>query len=341
NTLSASVTLSQPLVSETIRRQRKVAGIEESMQQELSADYESELRFAVTTAYFEMVILKKELTLQESSLIRNSRELIDSRALLNQGRALKSDTLRSYIALENTRSVISYLRTSLSVAGSKLKRLIGSSELGELIPSDELVPADDIAEFKALQLRYYEAGSLSRPDLKRQELSIRHQQSLLRVIQGERLPQLSFIGQYQVQAQDDDLDLNQYVFPQTSFLGLQLSIPVFNGKKLTHQSKQAGIRIEQEKLKLADLTEKAREEIAEIFANWENAYSQLAVQQKTIEAAELHYNMINNRYKNGLSSKLELSDAEVSLTMAQLNHLKTIFEIKLLTVELKKAMGEL
>jgi outer membrane protein len=218
---------------------------------------------------------------------------------------------------------------------------MGSSEPEELVPTDELVPAEDFAAFRALQLQYLESQSLIRPDVKLQELSIRHQQSVLKSIQGEKLPQLSLVGQYQIQAQDDGLELNNYVYPQTSFLGLQLSIPLFNGKKLVYQARQVKIRIKQEELKLADLTEKAKLEITEIFSNWEDASSQLAIQQKTIEAAELHYNMIKDRYKNGLSSKLELSDAEVSLTMAQLNHLKNIFEIKLLTLQLKKALGKL
>jgi outer membrane protein TolC len=341
NTFSASVSLYQPIVSESVRRQHSTAAIEQNMQQEKSADYEANLRFAVTSAYFEIVVLRQELLLQEGSLERNNKELSDSKALFAQGRALKSDTLRSYIAVENTRSVISYLKSSLSVAGARLKRLMGSSEPEELVPTDELVPAEDFAAFRALQLQYLESQSLIRPDVKLQELSIRHQQSVLKSIQGEKLPQLSLVGQYQVQAQDDGLELNNYVYPQTSFLGLQLSIPLFNGKKLVHQARQVKIRIEQEELKLADLTEKAKLEIAEIFSNWEDASSQLAIQQKTIEAAKLHYNMIKDRYKNGLSSKLQLSDAEVSLTMAQLNHLKNIFEIKLLTLQLKKALGKL
>lgn len=341
NTFNASLSLYQPILSETVRRQRSTSMIEESMQQEKSADFEANLRFAVTSAYFELVVLHKELTLQKSSLARNSKELIDSRALFAQGRALKSDTLRSYITAENTRSVISYLQSSLSVAGARLKRLMGSTGNEELVPIDELSPEEDFAEFKALQLQYIQSEALTRPEIKWQELSIQHLQSVLKSLQRESLPQLSLIGQYQVQAQDDDLDLKNYVYPQTSFLGLQLSIPIFNGKKLVHQARQAKIRIEQEELKLTNLTEKAKVEIEEIFANWENASSQLALQQKTIEAAELHYNMISNRYRNGLSSKLELSDAEVSLTMAQLNHLKNIFEIKLLTLQLKKALGKL
>ena len=341
NALNASVSLSQPILSESVRRQRKAAVLEETMQQERTADFEAELRYAVTFAYFEMVVLQKELHLQQSSLSRSTKELDDSRALFAQGRALKSDTLRSFIAAENTKSVISQIKSSLSMSGLRLKRLIGIDENEDITPADGLVSEKDFEEFEALQLQYLTANSLSRPDLRWQQLSVEHQQSLLRAIQGAKLPQLSLVGQYQLQAQNDDLDLNQYVYPQTSFLGLQLSIPVFNGKKLAYQSNQAKIRIEQEKLRLADLTDQARLEIAAIFSSWEDASTKLAVQQKTIEAADLHYSMINNRYKNGLSSKLELSDAEVSLTIAQLNHLRNLFEIKLLVVELKKAMGKL
>lgn len=341
NTLNAGVSLSQPILSESTRRQRKTASIEELMQQEKTTDLQSELRLAVTHAYFDIVVLQKELALRERSLARTRRELDDAKALFAQGRALKSDTLRSYIATENTKSILSHLRSSISVAGFRLQRLLGLDDSQELILTDEMVPADDIAEFMALQQQYTATETLPRADLKLQELSIQHQHSILKSIEGEKLPQLSLVGQYQIQAQDDGLDLSNYVFPQTSFLGLQLSIPVFNGNRIAHQSRQANIRVQQEKLKLGDLTQKAKLEIASIVANWEDASSRLAIQQKTVEAAELHYNMINNRYKNGLSSKLEVTDAEMALTQAQQNHLNVVFDIKILTAEMKMALGKL
>lgn len=341
NALNAVVSLSQPLLSEGTRHQRKTAAIAELMEEEKTTDFRSELRFAVTRGYFEVVVLQKELELHENSLKRNNREFEDSKALFAQGRALKSDTLKSFIAVENTKSAISFLRSSITLSGLRLQRLLGLDGGQELILTDMMIPADDMAEFIMLKEEYMEAETLSRPDIKLQELSIQHQGSLLKSIRGEKLPQLSLIGQYQVQSQSDDLNLGNYTYPETTFLGLQLYIPLFNGNKLTHQSRQAKIRIEQEKLKLTDLTQEARLEITGIVSNWEDASSKLTIHQKTVEAAELHYSMINNRYRNGLSSKLELSDAELSLTQAQQHYLKTIFDIKILTAELKMSMGKL
>ena len=73
----------------------------------------------------------------EQSHERNVRALKDSRALLTQGRGLKSDTYGLY-AVENLRSSVSYLRNSIEVSGMELKRLIGLEDAEELELTDEL-----------------------------------------------------------------------------------------------------------------------------------------------------------------------------------------------------------
>ena len=49
--------------------------------------------------------------------------------------------------------------------------------------------------------------------------------------------------------------------------------------------------------------------------------------------------IVNDRYKNGLSSRLELSDAELALTEAKMNQLTLIFNLKIAKLHLDKALG--
>ena len=53
----------------------------------------------------------------------------------------------------------------------------------------------------------------------------------------------------------------------------------------------------------------------------------------------MNFRIINDRYRNGLSSRLELSDAEFALTEAKMNRLNLIFNVKMVTLQSDKALG--
>lgn len=338
NVFNGFLSLNQPLFLENARRQKQAAVINEKIQKEKTTDLQSQLAFQISASYFNLLLMNNQLSLQQQSLSRNTRALEDTRALFAQGRSLKVDTLRSYIAVENLKSSISYLRNNIEVSGIQLKRLIGLNEQAEIRPTDSLNVKPDQAEFYTLD-QALKTAELNRHDLKLQRLSIEQGEKQLSVSKAERLPQASIVGQYQLQAQADHLSLGNYTWPRTSFLGLQLTVPIFNGNRTSSQINQARIKVRQEKIRLDDLQEEMNAELAAIISRWKEANAQLNVQKTTVEAAELSYVMMNDRYKNGLSSRLELTDAELALTQGKINYLQAAYHIKVLYVELQRSLG--
>lgn len=287
-------------------------------------------------------MMKRQLSLLEQSHERNVRALKDSRALLTQGRGLKSDTLRSFIAVENLRSSVSYLRNSIEVSGMELKRLIGLEDAEELELTDELE-----FDMKANQSAFLNVGEAleiaetNRNDLNVQEFIIAMQQQKLYAIKAELLPKVSIIGQYQVQAQADNLKFNDYVWPRTSFLGLQVSVPIFNGGQRKSRISQARIITQQEQIRLNDLKDEVKTTLASIISKWKEASTQLEIQVTTVQSAELNHQMTEDRFKNGLGSRLELTDAELALTQAKISYLQAVYNLRILYTELQHALGML
>ena len=58
------------------------------------------------------------------------------------------------------------------------------------------------------------------------------------------------------------------------------------------------------------------------------------------ETAQLSYNIIQYRYKNGISPRLELTDAELALSTAQSNYLEAVYDYLSARIELRKLTGE-
>ncbi|MEO5777325.1 MAG: TolC family protein [Flavobacterium sp.] len=340
NTLNSTVTLQQPLIAKNMSRQKDVAQLEEKIQNETSKELKSQLVFQMTKAYYGIQLMKSQLQLQEKSLARNQKALADAKSLFTEGRALKVDTLRSYIATENLKSSISYLNNNIGVATNRFKKLLGLDTTGTIALTDPLLSENENETFMLLE-QNIKSATAYRNDVQLQLLNIEKEERKLSVVKGSYLPQVSLIGQYQIQAQADDIKVAQYTFPKTSFVGLQVSYPVFSGGSITAQARQSKIKIQQEKLNLEDLKEEVNLELNAIISNWRNAKAQLDIQKKTVEAAEINYTITSNRYLNNLSSMLEVNDAELALNTVQLNYLTAVYELKVLTVEFEKALGSL
>jgi outer membrane protein len=340
NAYNGLVSLHQPILAPATHQLTKASKINENIQDEKTADLQSRVALQIATRYLDILMMKCQLDLLEQSLQRNIKALQDSRSLLAQGRGLKSDTLRSFVAVASLNSSVSYLKNNVEVSGMELKRLIGLEDPREIEWSDNL----DL-NINTNQREFYQVDEAlqiawkNRKDLNIQKLTIELQQKKSNAIQAELLPRLSFIGQYQLQAQADDIRFDQYAWPRTSFLGLQLTIPVFNGNRTKSQINQAKIKTQQEEIRLNDLKEEVKTELATIISKWKEAIAQLDIQETTVKSAELNHQMIDDRFKNALGSRLELTDAELSLTQAKIDYLNAVYNLRMLHVSLQHALG--
>ncbi|AIL46544.1 TolC family protein [Elizabethkingia anophelis] len=342
NAFNGFVSLYQPVMDLGLHRLTEAFRINEKIQTEKTEDLKSRIALGVSTRYLGILMMRRQLTLLEQSYERNLRALKDSRALLAQGKGLKADTLRSYITVENIRSSVSYLKNNIEVSGMELKRLIGLEDTRELELTDQLESEikTDRTDFLNVS-EALEIAEINRNDLSVQELVIAMQQQKLYATKAELLPKIALIGQYQIQAQADNLKFNNYAWPRTSFLGLQISVPIFNGGQSKSRINQARILTQQEQVRLNDLKDEIKTTLASIISKWKEATSQLEIQVTTVQSAELNHQMTEDRFKNGLGSRLELTDAELALTQAKINYLQAVYNLRILHTELQHALGVL
>ncbi len=336
--LNTSLSISQQLSNKSTRQQIEMAKVQESAQRLQTQDLMSQLSVNVSVNYLNMLLLQEQIALNEQSLDRNRRALDDSRALFLQGKNLKVDTLRNYIAIENLKSGISYLRNDLEVLALQMKRWLA-------LPQEVVIELTDSISEQMLPPLPLDLNSVveialqNRKDIKQYQLSILMNKHQIMHAQAQKLPQLWAVGMYQMQSQADDLNIGDYSFPRTSFIGLQATLPIYAGDRLNARINQTKIRLQQSEITLSDLHEKVRSELAASLSKLKEAEAQLGIQQQQVEMAELSYTMMNDRYRNGLSSRIELADAELALTQAKLNLLQAIHRFRLLQIDLQQNIG--
>ncbi len=337
NAIGANVYLQQAIVNEAARKQIRSSKLEAAIQSQRSRVLESDMVVRVSENYFTIQLFQASIALHQQSLERNNRALRDSRSLYHQGKALKVDTLRNYIEVENLKSTVSYLSNQLEVHLLQLKNDLGISSATSVRVIDSLSSdnSHDVLVFSTFD----DEQLLNRPDLQEGRLSVSLHKNYLEQSRAQRLPVLSLIGSYQLQAQADDLKFNSYNWPRTSFAGLQANVPIFTGNKINARVNQSNWRLKQSQTMLQQLHDNAKTEKEMLENELQETVKQVGIQQRTVEAATLSYTMVRDRYQNGLSSRLELSDAELALTQAKLNQLQAVYMVRLTQLKYQRALG--
>ncbi len=125
-----------------------------------------------------------------------------------------------------------------------------------------------------------------------------------------------------------------------SMIGLTLNIPLFNGgerfsklKALNIQLQQIGLQQQQMKQELQLVQEQIRSE-------QKSALEQFVASEQAVKMAERGLKIAQARYKNGLSSILELNDAELSQRQAELNLHKAIYQYMLTQYQQEELEGK-
>ncbi|MGO9405216.1 MAG: TolC family protein [Terriglobales bacterium] len=112
-------------------------------------------------------------------------------------------------------------------------------------------------------------------------------------------------------------------------VGVNVDIPVFNGFLYSARSHEAAFRAQAEQERLRDLRDRISRDVRTSWLNATTAYDRLAVTQQLLEQANLALDLAQARYKLGLGSIVELSQAQLQQTQAQITNAQAGYDYRL------------
>ncbi|HEV8074745.1 MAG TPA: TolC family protein [Candidatus Acidoferrum sp.] len=123
-------------------------------------------------------------------------------------------------------------------------------------------------------------------------------------------------------------------------MGVNINIPVFNGFLFNARAKSADLETEVKRKKLQDLEDNLARDVRNSWLDTQKAYARLSVTQQLLEQANLALELAQARYKLGLSSIVEFSQAELQKTDADLQDTDAKYQYRLTQILLAYQMGE-
>lgn len=179
-------------------------------------------------------------------------------------------------------------------------------------------------------------GLQQRPDL--QSLTL-DQQAAVKYSRAERdqmLPSLSAAG---TAGSVPIRPAQYYVNNWWGGIGVNLSIPVFNGFLYSAQAKEASLRAQADAEKTRDLRDSIVRDIHTAWLAANTAYQRVSVTQELQNQANLSLKLAQARYQMGLSSIVELSQAQYQQTDAAIGNTNAEYQYRLALATLHYQMG--
>ena len=175
-----------------------------------------------------------------------------------------------------------------------------------------------------------------RPDLQALSLS---QQAAVKYSHAERdqmLPTISAAGTAgSVPIRPDAYYTNNW----WGGIGVNVSVPIFNGFLYSAQAKEASIHAEAAAEESRDLRDRIARDVRTTWLAANTAYQRVSVTAELLREANLALQLAQTRYQLGLSSIVELSQAQYQQTDAAIGNTDAQYQYRLALAELNYQIG--
>ncbi|MFN2432080.1 MAG: TolC family protein [Gemmatimonadota bacterium] len=336
NDNTVGLSLDQTLFSRSVLAANRAAGLAQEVSELGLEEVNEELALDVRRTYYTVLLNAALIGVQELALEQADARLGQVRQFFDVGTAAEFDVLTAEVEADNIRPLLITARNDYALALNELKRVVG-------LPLDEPVALTDSLTFDPVEMSFAQAlelARLQRDDLRRQRATVQLQQQAVAVERAQAFPELSFNFDLTRRASSGDLVPATSDFSQSASAGVELSFPVFDGRATEGRMRQARAVLAQEELRQSALEEDVALEVQQALQNVRAASEATEAARATVSRAARALEIAQTRFRNGLSTQLELNDSELALTQARSTLARTLYQHNVARAELQRAIGQ-
>lgn len=336
---NAAVSLNQQLFNQAVFTGLKAAKTTREFYKINEQLTEEQVIEKVASSYYEVYKTKSQIKTIDQTVENTTRVRDVIQSLYDNGLAKKIDLDRTNVTLNNIKSSRQQLINALELQENALKYLIGMDI------NNPITLPDDTFEITQHAL-VDETTNIEN----RTEIQLLEKQSELLVLnkkatEAQGIPSLSmnanfgyagFGAKFPWFAKSPDAAWSSF-----SAIGLNLSIPIFNGGSIRAKTKQAQIEIDKLEVDKRDTRLALDLDLRNAITQLNNSLITLNTQKENVNLAKEVLSNVENNYKFGLASLTDLLDAETSFADSQNSYTNALLDYKIAEVKLIKAKGEL
>ena len=296
---------------------------------------------AVFKAYYLVLVNREKLKASESNTERLKSLLEETQAMYDAGFAEEIDVKRIQVNYNNLEVSTRVFERAVEVSEYLLKYQMGMPVNERIRITGSLDGVKSILEKK--------------PNVNQFEYSNRIEYSVLETNRNlkelevkntnvQYLPNLYLIGSigWNTNAAESSQLLElQDRWLNYGLVGIQMTIPIFDGLRKKYQIEQSKIDLMQIENNYALLKNSINTEVRQSVDGLQASMDQLVVQEQNMDLAKEVFDVSKTKYQEGVGSNIELINADDSYVTAQVDYYDALYSAILAKIALEKSLGNL
>jgi len=331
---AGGVTVSQ-LITDFGRTQNLVAsaGLRERAQQSAEMATEADIKLAVDEAFYRALAAQAVVNVARKTVAfrQDTSNLVDSLA----DAKLKSTLDRSFaeVNLNQAQLLLLDAQNAQDGAFADLSTVMGYERQQAFIlvdnAGDLAVPPENVDALTTMAMR-------SRPDLTALNDQFEAAERYRKAEHELWRPTISALGATGgAPVRSDSISSSWY-----GAAGVNVSVPVFNGGLYSARAKEADYRASAVQEQVRDLRNKIARDVRVSWLSSQSAYQRVSVTARLLAQANQALDLAQTRYKLGLSSIVELSQAELAQTSAEIGNTNARYDYQQTLAAIRYQTGQ-
>ena len=292
-----------------------------------------EIVLATDSAFYDALTAQAELDVARQTV--DERQLTDNQVGAMTRNKLKSTLDLSFADVDLSQAKLLQLdaQSNADAAMAALDSVLGlDHSVTYRLVEDTAQPAPPPPSVQPL----IQTALAQRPDLQSLAYNTQSAQKFARAEWQQMLPSISAAGTAGIIPVHPG---TYYVTNWWGGIGGNIDIPVFNGFLYTSQAREAKYRAQAAAENERDLRDRIVRDVRTAWLQANNGWQRMTVTAQLVKEANLAMDLAQTRYKLGLSSIVELSQAQLQQTSAQIEDTSARYQYRLELSTLKYEMG--
>jgi outer membrane protein len=310
----------------------KSSNLKAQAQQENVATTRADVLLRLNEAYYAALKAQSVLLVAEQTV--KSRQLVSDQTGALQKSNLKSglDVSFANVDLAQAQLLLIQAQNDVQASNAELSDALGYSDQRTFQLVDQPLPASPPADVTPL----IQEALQSRPELIRQDLNVKSAQSFAVAERDLSFPTISVLGTTGlIPYRQDALD-SRY-----AAAGFNVNIPIFNGRLFTARRNEARSIAQAQEQYLRELQNRIVRDVRTAWLNANSAFQRLAVTEQLLTESTQAFDLAQSRYGLGLSSIVELSQAQLNKTQAEIARVSAQYDYEAQIAHLNYQVGRM
>lgn len=337
NTSGANFSLTQNIFNRDVLLASRTAKDVREAASENTEDNKINLAVSVSKAFYDLILTEQQLKVTNEDIVRINQSLKDAYYQYQAGIVDKTDYKRATIALNNAQAQKKSGEESLKAKKAYLKDLMGYPTTKILDLNYDTTQMENEVLMDTLQTVDYN----DRIEIQQLQTQKKLQEYNLQYYKWSFLPDVSAFGNYNLNFLNNQFSkLYSQSYPN-SFIGLTLSLPIFQGGKRLQQIKQAQFQITQASNDIRSYENQINSQYQNALATYKsNLYNYYSLKENLSLASEV-YDVIQMQYRSGVKAYLDVITAESDLRTAQINYYNALYQVLASKIDVMQSLGNI